>query len=97
MIEKYLLPITEEENTEEITFYKWIWCEMCWHTGYKWRLWVHEILISEDYLEPMILGKKSSNEIKEEAMKNWMISIIQDWLIKASFWETTLEEVLKLI
>jgi type II secretory ATPase GspE/PulE/Tfp pilus assembly ATPase PilB-like protein len=22
MIEKYLLPITEEENTEEITFYK---------------------------------------------------------------------------
>jgi len=97
MIEKYLLPIVEEENVSDITFYHWAWCEKCWDWGYKWRLWIHEVLIIEDYLEPMILAKKSANEMKEEAIKNWMITIVQDWLIKATLWDTTVEEALKLI
>ena len=97
MIELHLLPIAEEDKVEQITFYKWKWCEKCWNSWYKWRLWIHEVLIIEDYLEPMILAKKSANEMKEEAIKHWMITIVQDWLIKATFWDTTVEEALKLI
>jgi type IV pilus assembly protein PilB len=97
MVEKYLLPIVHEDNVDEIKFYKWAWCEKCWWSWYKWRLWIHEVLIVEDYLEPMILEKKSANEIKAEAIRHWMITIVQDWLIKATFWDTTIEEALKLI
>ncbi len=97
MVEKYLLPIAQEDSVDQITFYHWAWCEKCWWSWYKWRLWIHEVLIIEDYLEPMILSKKSSNEMKEEAIKHWMITIVQDWLIKATLWDTTIEEALKLI
>jgi len=97
MIEKYLLPIAQEDKVEQITFYKWTWCEKCGWTWYKWRLWIHEVLIIEDYLEPMILAKKSANEMAAEAIKHWMITIVQDWLIKATLWDTTIEEALKLI
>ncbi len=97
MIEKYLLPIAAEDSVEQITFYKWVGCKKCWDSWYKWRLWIHEVLIIEDYLEPMILAKTSANEMAEEAIKHWMITIVQDWLIKATFWDTTIEEALKLI
>ena len=97
MVEKYLLPIAAEDSVDQIPFYKWTWCEKCGWTWYKWRLWIHEVLIIEDYLEPMILSKKSANEMKEEAIKHWMITIVQDWLIKATYWDTTIEEALKLI
>ncbi len=97
MIARYLLPIVEEENVEDITFYHWAWCEKCWDSWYKWRLWIHEVLIIEDYLEPMILAKASANEMAEEAIKHWMITIVQDGLIKATLWDTTVEEALKLI
>jgi len=97
MIEEHLLPIAQEDSVDQITFYKWKWCEKCWWSWYKGRLWIHEVLIIEDYLEPMILEKKSANEIKEEAIKHWMITIVQDWLIKATLWDTTIEEALKLI
>lgn len=97
MIEEYLLPIAIEDSVDQIQFYKWAGCEKCRWSWYKWRLWIHEVLIIEDYLEPMILWKKSANEIKEEAIKHWMITIVQDWLIKATLWDTTVEEALKLI
>ena len=97
MIEKHLLPIAEEDSVDQISFYKWEWWKKCWYTGYKWRIWIHEVLIVEDYLEPMILAKQSAHEMKDEAIKHGMITIVQDWLIKATFWDTTVEEALKLI
>jgi len=45
----------------------------------------------------MILEKKSANEMAEEAIKNGMITIVQDGLIKAAMGETSVEEALKLI
>jgi hypothetical protein len=35
--------------------------------------------------------------MKKEAVKHGMITIIQDALLKAALWETTVEEALKLI
>jgi hypothetical protein len=33
----------------------------------------------------------------ESAIKEWMVTIVQDGLLKALLWETTVEEALKLI
>jgi type II secretory ATPase GspE/PulE/Tfp pilus assembly ATPase PilB-like protein len=60
-------------------------------------MWIHEVLIVWDYLEDLILKKASANAIKDVAVKHWMVTIVQDWLIKVALWETTTEEVLKLI
>ena len=96
-VKEYLWPILDEESLESITFYQGKWCPACNNTGYKGRLGFHEVLIVEDFLEPMILDKVSANEMKKEAVNHGMITIIQDALIKATLWETTVEEALKLI
>jgi type II secretory ATPase GspE/PulE/Tfp pilus assembly ATPase PilB-like protein len=54
------------------------------------------MIITED-LEPLILNKDSATIIEECAIKNWMITIVQDSLIKAIMWKTTIEEALQLI
>ena len=94
---EYLAPISEEESLKHMEFYVWKWCEVCNGTGYKWRIWFHEILTVWDYLEPLILKKEPAHRIQEEWIKHWMITIVQDALIKALMWQTTVEEAFKLI
>jgi len=95
-IKEHLWPIIDEQ-IEDLVFYEGKGCEKCRDSGYKWRLGIHEVLICGDYLEPFILEKSSANEMKDAAVKEWMITIVQDGLLKALIWETTVEEALKLI
>lgn len=94
---EYLAPISEEKSLENIVFYEWKWCEHCNGTWYKWRIWFHEVLVVWEYLEPLILQKESAHKIEEAWIKNGMITIVQDALLKALMWETTVEEAFKLI
>ena len=41
----------------------------------------------------MILAWDSAFNINRQAVKEWMISLEQDWIIKALNWLTSLEEV----
>lgn len=96
-IDTFLSPIMEAEELKNLTFFEWKGCDACAWTGYKGRLWIHEVLIVWDYFEEMILEKRSSNEMAEKAIEHGMITIVQDGLIKAALGETTIEEALKLI
>jgi len=95
-LKEHLGPILDEE-VENLTFFKGKWCDKCKGSGYKWRLWIHEVLICWDYLEPLILQKASANLMAEAGIKEGMVTIVQDGLLKALLWETTVEEALKLI
>lgn len=86
-----------DEDVETLTFYKWEWCPSCRHTWYKGRLGIHEVLIVWEYLEPLILDKESANVMKQAGVEHGMITIVQDGLLKALLWETSVEEALKLI
>jgi type IV pilus assembly protein PilB len=94
---KFLEPILDEDSLNNLEFYHWKWCDKCANTGFKWRLWFHEVLVVWDWLEPMILWNASASEMKAEAIKHGMITIVQDALLKALLWQTTIEEALKLI
>jgi type IV pilus assembly protein PilB len=87
----------DKAEVDSLVFYEWAGCDKCNWTWHKWRLWIHEVLIVEQYLEEMILGKASANEMAELAIKHWMITILQDALIKAAMWLVTVEEALQLI
>jgi len=93
----FLSSILDNETLNNLKFYKWIGCKECSYTWYKWRLWFHEVLIVEDYLEPMIIQNKTASEMKIEAQKHGMINIVQDALLKWLLWETTIDEAFKLI
>lgn len=96
-IKKELQDIMEQDEINNLTFYKWIWCEKCNNTWYTWRQWVHEVLVLWEYLEKDILNMSPASEIHKIAVKEWMITILQDAILKAAMWETTLDEAFKLI
>jgi len=96
-IEKYLIGIMDKEEIDKIVFQRWAGCDKCHGTWYKWRLGIHEVLIVEEFLEPMILEEASANAMAKEAVKHGMVTIVQDGLLKAALGETTVEEAFKLI
>ncbi len=96
-VKNFLKEIMSAAEIEKIIFHKWQWCDKCWGTGYKWRVWIHEVLISDEWLEELVLEKSSVWEMLKGAKAHGMITIVQDALLKAAIWETTVEEAFKLI
>ena len=76
-------------------FYKPVWCEKCDNTGYKWRVWLYEVLEITPGVKEMILKWSSAYDINKQAIIDWMVSLEQDGIMKALNWETSLEEVYK--
>jgi len=82
---------------EKIKLYKWKWCNHCNHTGYKWRIWVYEILLLEPKIKELIREWWSSEEIIDLAQKLGMINMRDDWIFKALKWYTTITEILRVL
>jgi type IV pilus assembly protein PilB len=78
-------------------FFKGRGCEACNNTGYEGRIGIHEVMLMDNELRQAILNKESSDTIKAIAVKNGMITMIQDGFEKAQMGITTAEEVLRVI
>ncbi len=92
-----LAPVLDESELNNLKFHEGEGCEKCNNTWYKWRIWVHEVLVLGDYLEEAILSRQSASVIQHISENNGMITIMQDAVLKAVMWKTTLEEVFKLV
>ena len=71
-------------------------CNKCKGLGYKGRAAVIEAMPNYPALEPLILGRAASTQIKDVAIKNGMRSLRQNALSKAAASQTTIEEVLRI-
>jgi len=78
-------------------FYWPVWCDKCDNSWYKWRVWVYEVLEITPWVKQMILDWSSAFNINKQAIKDWMISLEQDWILKALNWETSLEEIYRVV
>lgn len=78
-------------------FYWPVWCDKCDNSWYKWRVWIYEVLEITAWVKEMILDWSSAFNINRQAIKDWMISLEQDWILKALNWETSLEEVYRVV
>jgi len=86
-----------EDLAEGATLFKAKGCEACNDSGYKGRIGTHEILTINDAIKDSVLRSASSEEIKEEALKNEMVPILKDSLEKAAKGITSIEEVLRVV
>ncbi len=69
-------------------------CDACGGTGYKGRLGVYEILTMSPAIEKVILsGKVSEYDMQDIAMKEGMVSMVQDGILKVLDGITTVDEV----
>ena len=101
-IKYWLSFIPKEELDERVwdklknpVFYQAVWCDECDWIWYKWRLWLYEVLEITPWIKSMIFANESTQNINKQAMKDWMITLEQDWIMKALNWQTSLTEVFK--
>jgi type IV pilus assembly protein PilB len=76
-------------------FYRGAGCELCNNTGYKGRVGLFELMIMSNDIRDAIMGNAQTDEIREMARKNGMVSL-RDAGIKACFdGVTTADEVVR--
>lgn len=78
------------------TIYRTKGCAKCFHTGYRGRMAILEMMVMNEGLKSMILKTYDSNLIKAEALKTAsMITLRYDGIQKVLSGVTTIEEVIR--
>ncbi len=72
-------------------------CEECNNSGYKGRIGVYEAFVISKEMEKLILKSPAVSEIEELAVKEGMITMLQDAHLKLIEGTTSLEEIERVI
>lgn len=71
-------------------------CDACHNLGYKGRIGIYEIMVMNKEIEQLILKNEVSEYVMQEvAVKNGMITMAQDGLLKALDGMTSVDEVFR--
>jgi general secretion pathway protein E len=83
---------TGEKKTE---FLYGTGCKSCAYTGYRGRIGIFEILTMNDTIRTMIVNRSSSTAIRTQALKEGMVTMMNDGMRKVKEGITTPSEVLR--
>jgi len=86
---------TEEEVKKGVTIMKGMGCEVCGKKGYKGRVGLYEVLEMSETLKDMILTGASAIELREQAVKEGMITLRRSGCRKVLDGVTTIEEIIR--
>ena len=77
------------------TFYKGEGCDTCGGTGFKGRQGLYEVLLVDSKIRKSIMSGAGTDELREVALSNGMLTLRMDGLKKVERGATTLEEGIK--
>ncbi|MFO7965292.1 MAG: type II secretion system ATPase GspE [Desulfobacterales bacterium] len=83
------------ERVKDVLLYRAKGCPECFHTGFKGRIGIFEIMVLESSLKSLVLKTYDSNRIKSEALKRGMVTLRMDGIDKVLSGITTVEEVIR--
>jgi general secretion pathway protein E/type IV pilus assembly protein PilB len=75
--------------------YRAVGCRQCRNTGYRGRIGIFELLVTNDEIRKLVGERTPTHVIKQVAMKAGMRTLRQDGWIKVLRGQTTIEEVLR--
>jgi type IV pilus assembly protein PilB len=70
-------------------------CAACGHSGYKGRMGIYEVLGNSETVQKLIVTGSTSDAIQQQAIKEGMITMQLDGLVKALRGQTSIEEILR--
>lgn len=85
-----------KQTLKNIPFFRPKASKIC-EEGYKGRTGIYEVLPVNQTIKELIVKKATSDEIQRQAVKEGMITMVEDGFIKAVQGITTIEEVLRVI
>ncbi|MFA6081889.1 MAG: ATPase, T2SS/T4P/T4SS family [Patescibacteria group bacterium] len=80
--------------TNPMKFYHGKGCDKC-QNGYRGRIGIYEVMAMSEKVEQLAIEKASAASIQAQAIKEGMITMKQDGLLKALIGMTTVDEVLR--
>ncbi len=83
------------KSLDKIRMYRGAGCNVCGDTGYQGRIGIFEVLPISDEIRGMIMSGGSADEIEKQAVKEGMITLMEDGLRKVLEGTTTIDEVLR--
>ncbi|HDZ76925.1 MAG TPA: type II secretion system protein GspE [Candidatus Omnitrophica bacterium] len=88
--------IIKQLSLDKPTLFRGKGCEKCRDTGYKGRIAIFEVLISNDQIRELIINKATSDKIRKAASNLKMKTLFSQGIEKVKAGITTAEEVLRL-
>jgi len=70
-------------------------CNACAETGYLGRVGLFEVLIVTDSIKKLLLGGATAIEVRNQAIKEGMVSLVHDGMLKVKEGTTTISEILR--
>jgi type II secretory ATPase GspE/PulE/Tfp pilus assembly ATPase PilB-like protein len=89
------VPLKLLEGVE--TFYRGQGCPECNQSGYKGRISINEVLVTDENIKEAILKRESSSRIKQIAISQGMTTMLGEGFQKVKRGMTTIEELLRVI
>ncbi len=83
------------DRVSRYTFYRAKGCDKCFQTGYRGRIGIYEIMIMDHSLKTMIQRTYDAYQIKQEALKQGLVTLRRDGIEKVLRGITTIEEVIR--
>jgi type II secretory ATPase GspE/PulE/Tfp pilus assembly ATPase PilB-like protein len=71
------------EGREQMKLYRSQGCNACGGSGYLGRLAIHEVLVATDPIKKIIQQRGTVAEIREKAVAEGMVTLLQDGIKKA--------------
>jgi general secretion pathway protein E len=86
----------EKEMGEKVTeFVYGTGCKSCAYTGYTGRVGIFEVMAMSDTIRTMVANRVNSSEIRTQAIKEGMVTMMKDGMRKVKEGLTTPSEVLR--
>jgi type IV pilus assembly protein PilB len=83
------------ESPEEITLFEPRGCVSCNDTGYAGRCGLYEVMAISAAIRELIIERRQASDVKEQAIKEGMLTLRADGLVKFKKGLTSLEEILR--
>ncbi len=100
-VKKFLDPIADKfkvpKLSEDYEVYNPVGCEQCNNTGYKGRIGVYEAFKTTAEMERLILDNPAISQITELAIKQGMVTMKQDALLKLLDGITSFDEIVRIL
>jgi len=88
--------LKKKGTIKDVTFFEPKPTKAC-PEGYKGRIGIFEVLPVTESIKKLITQNATSDAIQERALKEGMITMVEDGFVKAAQGITTIEEVLRVI
>jgi general secretion pathway protein E len=84
-----------EMGDEAPVFYRGTGCKLCANTGYRGRTGLFELLVMNEAIRRAMLTNVSADDIRAEAIKQGMVTMQRDGMLKVKDGITTASEVIR--